>query len=295
MTSAERGGTAAGGPSELAQLAARSGLKKVGSRPGLPEYVRTLWARRHFLWVLSTSRSYSRNQNNYLGQLWSVLSPLTLAAVYYLVFGLLLDTRAGTTNYPGFLTIGVFIFMAIAASMTAGSTAVTSNITMVRALDFPRAVLPLSVALSEMLTLLPAIGVMIVIVLLTGEPITVSWLLLPVALVLILLFSAGCAMIAARVVVAARDLRNLIPVAIRLLRYVSGVFFSIEAYAGRFEWGFVLEYQPVAVYLTLMRSVLLQDVAVDPTMWLTGLAWAVVLFLVGFVVFWSAEEKYGRD
>src|SRR5690606_27651560 len=171
----------------------------------------------------------------------------------------------------------------------------TSNITMVRALDFPRAVLPLSVALSEMLTLLPAIGVMIVIVLLTGEPITVSWLLLPVALVLILLFSAGCAMIAARVVVAARDLRNLIPVAIRLLRYVSGVFFSIEAYAGRFEWGFVLEYQPVAVYLTLMRSVLLQDVAVDPTMWLTGLAWAVVLFLVGFVVFWSAEGKYGRD
>lgn len=57
----------------------------------------------------------------------------------------------------------------------------------------------------------------------------------------------------------------------------------------------MLEYQPVAVYLTLMRSVLLQDVAVDPTMWLTGLAWAVVLFLVGFVVFWSAEEKYGRD
>lgn len=295
MTLAQRGGAGPDEPSELARLAARHGLTKVGSRPSLGQYIKTLWSRRSFLWVMASSRSYSRNQNNFLGQLWTVLSPLTLAGVYFLVFGVILNTRGGTDNYVGFLTIGIFIFTSISAAITAGSTAITSNISVVRALDFPRVVLPLSVALSEMLTLLPAIGVMIVIVLLSGEPITWAWLLLPVALVMILLFSAGCSMLAARIVVGARDLRNLIPVAIRLLRYVSGVFFSIQHYVGAFSWGMLLEYQPVAVYLTLVRSTMLHEVDVIPSVWIAGAAWAIVFFAVGFVVFWSAEEKYGRD
>ncbi len=295
MTTPPPGATAPDGPSDLAGLAAAHGLTKVGSRPPLGQYISTLWSRRAFLWVMASSRSYSRNQNNYLGQLWTILNPLTLAGVYFLVFGLILNTRGGTDNYVGFLTIGIFIFTAIAASITAGSTAVTSNITVVRALDFPRAVLPLSVALSEMLTLLPAIGVMIAIVLISGEPITWAWLLLPVALAMILLFSAGCAMLAARIVVGARDLRNLIPVAIRLLRYLSGVFFSIQHYTGTFSWGMVLEYQPVAIYLTLVRSTMLGEVPLVLEQWIAGGIWAVLFFVVGFVVFWSAEEQYGRD
>lgn len=280
--------------SDLALLAAEHGLAKVGIRPSLPAYVRSLWERRSFLWVMARSRAYNRNQNNYLGQLWTILSPLTLAGVYFLVFGVLLDTRGGVDNYPAFLTIGIFIFQSIAATITSGSTSISSNLSVVRALRFPRVALPLAVAISEMLTLLPAMGVMIVIVLLTGGSVAWSWLLLPVALVLILLFGAGCAMIAARLVVAARDLRNLIPVAIRMLRYVSGVFFSIQHYASG-VLGMVLEYQPVAVYLSLVRSCMLDEFPVEGRLWLAGLAWAVAFLLIGFVVFWGAEERYGRD
>lgn len=282
-------------PSELAQLAARHGLKEVGGRPSLPTYVRQLWDRRAFLWVMASSRSYSRNQNNYLGQLWTILNPLTLAGVYFVVFGLLLGTTGGIENFVAFLTIGIFIFTAIASAISAGSNAVMSNINVVRALEFPRAILPLSVALSEMLTLLPAMAVMVVIVLLTGESVALSWLLLPVVLVMILLFCAGCAMIAARIVVGARDLRNLIPVAIRLLRYVSGVFFSIQHYTGAFTWGMLLEYQPVAVYLTLVRSAMLEEFTAAAPLWWAGAGWALLFFLVGFLVFWSAEDRYGRD
>lgn len=279
---------------DLASLAAEYNLTKVGLRPSLRAYIRSLWERRSFLWVMASSRAYNRNQNNYLGQLWTILSPLTLAGVYFLVFGVLLDTRGGVDNYPAFLTIGIFIFQSMAATITAGSTSISSNISVVRALRFPRVALPLSVAISEMLTLLPAMGVMVVIVLLTGEPVAWSWLLLPLALALILLFTAGCSMIAARLVVAARDLRNLIPVAIRLLRYVSGVFFSIQHYASG-VLGLVLEYQPVAVYLSLVRSCMLDEFPVEGGLWIAGAVWAVVFFVVGFVVFWGAEERYGRD
>ncbi|UFU02214.1 ABC transporter permease [Ruania suaedae] len=282
------------GSSELAQLAYEHGLTKVGDRPRLGQYLRDLWSRRSFLWTLSHARSYARNQNNYLGQLWVVLSPLTLAVVYYLVFGVVLDTTNGLDNFPAFLIVGIFIFLSLSAAINSGATSIINNIDLVRALTFPRAVLPISVAISEMLTLLPAVGVMLAIVLVTGEPLTWNWLLLPVALAVILVFTAGACLIVARVVVAARDLRNLIPVATRLLRYVSGVFFSIQAYVSG-TIGTILEYQPFAVYLTLVRACVMEEFAMTWALWGAAVGWAVLFAVVGLLVFWSAEDQYGRD
>ena len=280
--------------SALAALAAQHGLSKVGERPPLGQYVRELWTRRGFLWTMSHAKSYAQNQNNYLGQLWTILSPLTLAAVYYLVFGLVLDTTDGTSNFPAFLVIGIFIFLSLSSAVNSGARSIINNIDLVRAINFPRAVLPISVAVSEMLTLLPATGVMLVIVIVTGEPITWTWLLVPVALALILVFTAGACLVVARIVVVARDLRNLIPVAIRLLRYVSGVFFSIQGYVEG-TLGLVLEYQPFAVYLTLMRSCLMQEVSMSLPLWGAATGWAILFAVVGLIFFWGAEDEYGRD
>lgn len=283
-----------GETSALAALAAQHGLSKVGERPPLGQYIRELWTRRGFLWTMSHAKSYAQNQNNYLGQLWTILSPLTLAAVYYLVFGVLVDTTDGTNNFPAFLVIGIFIFLSLSSAVTSGAKSIINNIDLVRAINFPRAVLPISVALSEMLTLLPATGVMLVIVLLTGEPITWTWLLVPVALALILVFTAGACLVVARIVVVARDLRNLIPVAIRLLRYVSGVFFSIQGYVEG-TLGLVMEYQPFAVYLTLMRSCLMEETTMSLQLWGAATGWAILFAVVGLIFFWGAEEEYGRD
>jgi teichoic acid transport system permease protein len=54
----------------------------------------------------------------------------------------------------------------------------------------------------------------------------------------------------------------------------------------------------VAVYLYLMRSVVTNESTMpadNGLMWALGGAWAVLFFVVGFIVFWRGEEKYGRD
>ncbi len=284
-----------GADPEIAAYARSQGLTKVGQRPGPWEYAKSLWKARAFIWTMSSSRSYGQYQNNYLGQLWTILSPLTLAGVYYVVFGMLLDTTRGTSNFTAFLVIGIFIFLSIASTLASGANSILNNMQLVRSLQFPRAVLPISVSIAEMLNLLPAIAVMYVIVALSGEPLTWSWLLLPVVLLLILIFTAGACMIAARIVVAARDLRNLIPMVTRVLRYGSGVFFSIQALPVSGLPAILLEYQPVALYLNLARSCLMEGISASPEQWLVGAGWAVVFFIIGFFVFWSAEDQYGRE
>ena len=197
-------------------------------------------------------------------------------------------------NFIGFLTIGIFIFSFIASTTTAGAKAITSNQSLVRSIRFPRAALPVSVALAEFLTLLPAVVVMLVIVVVTGEPLTWRLALLPVTLVLLLTFCTGVALLAARVVAGWRDAANFIPVGVRLLRYASGVFFSITAYAGMGAIGQIMLYQPVSVYLELVRACLLQESTQNPTMWVFAVAWAVVFATGGMVLFYRAEQSYGR-
>lgn len=279
---------------DASQLAAQYGLTKVGQRPSLGSYVKDLWVSRSFLATMARARSYSKYQRDYLGQAWTVLDPLLLGGVYYLVFGVLLNTTRGVDNFPAFLVIGIFIFFSFSTTITAGANSIINNLTLVRAISFPRAVLPLSIALAEMLRLLPAIFVMFLIVIFTGQAFLWTWLLVPAALILLLMFTSGICLMSSRIVVAARDLRNLIPVGVRLLRYVSGVFFSVSGY-GSGAIGWLMEYQPVALFLTLFRACLMDEISMTPGMWLAASGWSVAFFIVGLVVFWSAEDKYGRE
>lgn len=287
--------TQAGSAQEAERLAARFALQRVDQGPGLGRYLAQLWARRAFVWELARAKAYTRNSNNYLGQLWAALNPLLLAGSYFLVFGVLLQIDRGVDNFIAFLTIGIFIFSFVAASATGGAKAITGNQNLVRGIRFPRAALPVAVSLSEIIALLPALAVLMVLLPLTGELPSVDWFLLIPAVVLLFTFCTGVGMLAARIVAASRDALNLIPTAVRLLRYVSGVFFSIEAYAGRGAIGSLLQYQPVAVYLDLFRGIFLDERAQDPVLWSLAAGWALLLLLVGTVLFWRAEERYGRD
>lgn len=281
---------------EAGALASRYGLTRIGTRPPLGDYLRSLWTRRHFTRVLATSKAYSRHENTHLGQLWGVINPLLNAAVYYAIFGLLLSTRGGVDNFVGFLVVGVFMFRFTATSITAGAKSIMGNLTLVRSLHFPRAVLPAAVVLAELTTLMPAIAVMLVIVLATGEPVTWYWLFLPGALALQWLFNTGCAFIAARLVVDVRDLLNVLPFLFRMAFYLSGVLYLFETYVTDERILSLLPLNPFFVYLTLPREYLLasQDHAFIPELWLAAVLWAVVSIVAGLVFFRGGEKDYGR-
>lgn len=280
---------------EAAALAAEYGLEQVGIRPKLGDYLRDVWRHRSFLLTMSSADFVARHQQNYLGQIWSILNPLLLGAAYYIVFGLILGTRRGAEeDYVPFLMIGLFAFIFVAAGMNHGAKALIGNMNVVRALRFPRVVLPISVVMTELFAAAPAFLVAALIAALSGQDVTWKWLLYPVAIVIVFIMTTGIAMIAAAFVYRVRDAANLTPLITRMLRYISGVFFSVSAYTSGVA-GFLMEYQPVAVVLTMLRQTLLERL--DPTwsVWLTSIGWAIGLFIVGFIVFWRSEATYGRQ
>ncbi|GIH29304.1 transport permease protein [Acrocarpospora phusangensis] len=291
----------AGGPAtdSLADLARRHGLRRAIARPSLPSYVRQLWARRHFVLKYATSRNVSKYSDSALGQLWQLLTPLLNAGVYFLMFGVILDQQKDIPNYTAFLITGVFIFTFTQRTVTGGAKSISGNLSMIRALHFPRAALPLAYAVQELQQLAWSMGVLGIIVLLTGEEITTRWLLIPVALILQLVFNIGASLFMARIGAFARDMNQLLPFIMRTWLYASGVFFSIPARVDDLpeSLGFiryVLELNPAAAYIELMRDLLISDHSPPQWAWATAIFWAVFALVVGFWYFWRAEERYGR-
>ena len=282
-----------GNPFTGAALAHEHGLKKVGGRPTLGKYVAQIWERRHFAFSLARGKAYSQNQGGYLGQLWMILTPCLWAALYFLVFGLLLPVNRGIDNFAAFLVTGIFLIRFMSGAMTHAATSIDKNKTLIGSLQFPRALIPISTALADLLELLPALVVLFAVALINGEPFRFQMLLLAPTVVLAFAFATGLALISARLVSEVKDLANLMPFVNRVVFYASGVLFSIERY-GDGWFGKVMEHQPFAVYLELGRSALLEEIPVDPMKWVWGLFWAAVTLVIGFIYFWRAEAKYGR-
>ncbi|WP_210588439.1 ABC transporter permease [Streptomyces sp. GESEQ-35] len=284
-----------------AQLAEKYGLSVSGARPSLVEYVRQLWARRHFIVAFSRAKLTAQYSQAKLGQLWQVATPLLNAAVYFFVFGVILQANRGMSQevYIPFLVTGVFVFTFTQSSVMAGVRAISGNLGLVRALHFPRASLPISFALQQLQQLLASMIVMIAVVVGFGSFPDLSWALVVPALALQFLFNTGLALVMARAGAKTPDLAQLMPFVMRTWMYASGVMYSIPIMlADKPQWiATVLQWNPAAIYMDLMRFALIDGYGSENLpnhVWMAALGWAVLLAVAGFVYFWKAEERYGR-
>ncbi|MEV0369020.1 ABC transporter permease [Streptomyces sp. NPDC050636] len=283
-----------------AQRAQKYGLSQSGARPSLPQYIRELWDRRHFISAFASAKLTAQYSQAKLGQLWQVATPLLNALVYYFIFGVLIGTRDGIKDFVLFLVTGVFIFTFTQNSVMAGTRSIAGNLGLVRALHFPRACLPVSFCIMQLQQLLFSMGVLVLIMLAKGQMPMWSWLLAVPVLALQFVFNTGLAMIMARLGSKTPDLAQLMPFIMRTWLYASGVMFSIDNIANKADipgWVQpVLEYNPAAIFIDLMRYSLIESFTDDrlPAHLWAGAGWALLLGVVGFVYFWKAEERYGR-
>ncbi|GAA2965918.1 ABC transporter permease [Streptomyces enissocaesilis] len=286
-----------------AELAAKYGLSVSGARPGLIEYVRQLWGRRHFILAFSQAKLTAQYSQAKLGQLWQVATPLLNALVYFLIFGLILEADRGMERdeYVPFLVTGVFVFTFTQSSVMAGVRSISGNLGLVRALHFPRASLPISFALQQLQQLMFSMIVLVIIAMAFGSYPALSWLLVLPALVLQFVFNIGLALIMARLGSRTPDLAQLMPFVMRTWMYASGVMFSIPEMLKDKDLPLwvtdVLQWNPAAVYMDLVRFALIDGYGnenLPPHVWAVGLGWALLIGGAGFVYFWKAEERYGR-
>jgi teichoic acid transport system permease protein len=277
----------------------------LGGRPSLVAYVKQVLSRREFIYHLAVGDLRSQHLDSILGNLWHVLNPMLLIAVYYVIFGLLFartdaDLVASETTYIAFLSVGVFVFGFMQRCFTNGANSIVANMGLIRSLQFPRAVLPIATVTKEVLTFGTSFAVLVVVLLLAGEVPDVHWLAFPAVFALMTVFGLGGALLTARLAEQVRDIKNVLPFAFRLAFYLSGVLFSIDQVVqgrpGLERLAELLLLNPFYVFVSLARAYLLAPASgpAPGLLWAAAIAWTMTFLVGGSLLFLSAEKRYGR-
>jgi teichoic acid transport system permease protein len=272
-------------------------LRRLDTQLPTGRYLADMWARRDFVVAMPMEELRAAHQDTLLGNVWHLGNPLLTTAVYYFVFGVMLGVDRGVDNFILWLMVGVFAFGLTSRSVTGGATSISSNQGLMRAIRFPRALLPVSVVISRLLTFGFQLAVIGVVALGTGEGVSRRWLVLPLVVVVHTALNLGGAFIAARLNDSFRDVQQIIPFVFRLLIYVSGVMFPLEARLVSADVPSVVvrvvSLNPLVPILNMYRWVFLGNpVALGDVVYATAFAGVVLAF--GFWFFRAAELRYGR-
>src|SRR5699024_2260284 len=210
--------------------------------------------------------------------------------------GLVLNTSRGIENFVGYLMIGVFFFQLSMRCVTGGTQAIRSGQAMIRAFAFPRAALPITVVVREVMNFMPTFLVLAVVLTVLPPAENLTWRLVLVipAFMCQTLFVLGCAFVLARVGHIFPDISNVVSVFARFWLYASGVFFSIERFVEQPVLQAVMTVNRMCGYLQIYRNSILYGVDSPLWMWMLAVGWAFVFVIFGFLYFYRGEETYGK-
>ncbi len=256
-----------------------------------------LYSRRETILYLVSSNLKAGHRNKALGNLWNLLDPLLSLAVYFVVFGLLFQQARGHTGvYLTYLFVGVVAFRFLDGTIQQAVNCIRGNRGLINEINFPKAVFPLSISLSRLYDFLWGLVVLVVAMLVTGQPLTWQALwLLPLTLVE-LVFVTGLAYIVAYLGAFFADTANITTVALRLFFYASPVFYYVRGDHTRVPAKYLTVYMlnPMACLLEGYHDVLLRDQAPDPLYSLYLVGFALVTLVIGYGIFSRGEGKFAK-
>jgi ABC-type polysaccharide/polyol phosphate export permease len=236
----------------------------------------------------------SANTSTFFGQAWLVLNPLLLAAVYYLLVTIIRNRHDPT--FFTHLTLGLFAFSLISASITSGATSVTTSGKLLINTAFPRLLIPLSAVRTAFFRFLPTIPVYLVFHIIF-LPKQWSWTMLLGLYFMgtMIVFGMGLAAFFSTLQIYFRDTSSFLPFFVRLWMYLSPILWLPEdIFANDFpRWMLTLiQINPLYSMLGGYADAVQEGRVPDLSMWITSAAWAVGVAVLGFLFFISREREF---
>jgi ABC-2 type transport system permease protein len=226
-----------------------------------------------------------RYQSSALGYLWSVLRPLFLFVILYVVFTHVFRIGDAIPHYPVYLLLGIVMWNFFAESTTTGMSAVVARGDLIRKISIPRYLTVLSTSASSLINLGINLLVVIIFALVSGISPTWSWLLLPVILIELFIFSTALAFFLSALYVKFRDVIYIWEVGMQAAFYATPILYPLSIVPEHYRRYLLIN--PMAQIMQDARYVFVTKESV--TVWNIAPLWFGLLpvILVGILIFLS--------
>ncbi len=250
-----------------------------------------LYCRRKLIQLMVKRDLLGRYKGSFAGPLWTVVNPLALLFIYWLVFSEILKVRVSPNSKPidfvFYVLAGLLPWMAFSEALIRSNTCILENTNLVKKVVFPLEILPVNAALSSGINSL--VGVFLLILLILGSRGSVPWtvVLLPMILLPQLLLTIGFGWFLAGLGVFVRDTNHMIGLVLTVWMFLCPIVYP-ESMVPKalLPWFRINPFLPV---VTGYRNVLLNKTPPDPFPWLYLFGVSLIIFFLGY--FWFIRTK----
>jgi ABC-2 type transport system permease protein len=201
-------------------------LREVPGPSALGGGWRRSWELLYLLAVTEFKRTYF---GTVLGYLWSICRPLLLFGVLLAVFTQAFRLGSEVEHYPVLLLFNIVLFGFFQEATSMAVSSIVMQESVVRKTQFPRLVIPLAVVLTALFNLVPNLVVAFIFMLAFGVDPTWTWLLFPLLLMALFVFTVAVSMIVSALYPRFRDIAIIWTVLATALFYGTPVLYPLEA------------------------------------------------------------------
>jgi ABC-type polysaccharide/polyol phosphate export permease len=221
-----------------------------------------LWRSREVLVHLISRNLRSQYKQSVLGYAWILLNPISQLATLAFIFSVVFD---GPQRVPGeapfilFIFVGLLPWIFFANAVGVATESITGGSSLITAVYFPREILVVAGVLVRFVDLLAGGAILAVLLLESGQPITLAALWVPVLFVLNVVFVIGLVMPLAALNLFFHDVRYLVGVIIYLWFFFTPILYSTASIPQRYA--IIWDLNPIARMINAYRYALLDGVS----------------------------------
>jgi lipopolysaccharide transport system permease protein len=276
---------------ELAETAPAAGSLTPSRRSSLVELLQY----RQLIAMLVVRELKVRYKRSLFGLLWTMLNPLLLMIVYTVVFATIMKTPQ--KNFSIFLLSGLLPWLFFSIAVLQGLTSILTNQELIRKVRLPQAVFPLSVVGSNLVNFALSFLPLLLLMAVMHQPYTAALLFIPVAMLILTLFTSGVTLLFSTFTVSFRDVRHLAEVALQMLMYLSPVFYDVRMLGQHDAWWFrpfrmFLRVNPLSYLLQLIRDPVYYGRMPSPQAVAIASLSAVAALVLGFAIFKRLSPRH---
>lgn len=227
---------------------------------------------------------------SFLNWLWWILDPLLFMAVYSFVS--LVAFGRSEPHFIPFVFLGYGTWQFISRSVISSVKLVRSNKSLLSRVYLPKYILLFSKLFRNLIQLFITFALSIIVSVIDHVPFSWTVLYVPLIFVVLLVLTFGNCCVVLHLGVYAQDLTNMMTVVLRLLFYLTGIFYSIPKRVPAPYGKLLLEFNPAAAIINELRNVMLYATRPNLPLLLFWLLFGVGLTLLGVHLIQKNEQNY---
>ena len=264
-----------------------AGFELDGETTPVRELARQLWESRRLLAMLARKDFFVRYRRAAFGLSGAVGLPLFQAMVLAVIFSRVARIHVHGSSYVTFVFAGMVAWSYFSTTLSTGATSIVDGADLSTKIYFPRAVLPLVSATSNLYGLLIGVVLLIGVCLVTGTSLGIQLLLLVPAIALIAVFTASLTLVLSALHVYFRDMRYIVMAALMAWLYLTPVIYPLDKVPGLAPW---LRLNPTTGVVELFRAA---TVGADSG-WHVAIVWTCVWTAVLAVIAMLLHRRFNR-